>query len=154
MNNCTKKVVDCEMLLSSNDLTLEEKKNNLKNIIFNHIEGNYADYDSSIKIDLSMSEIIQGIEKDLTRISDYEYISDILNAVVLGMEIIQNNHIHLKNNRRVKNYIEPIFSYNGDEDLISITVSANQFMYRSLSQISKYFDNKFMKNRNIRTLKI
>lgn len=154
MNNCTKKVVDCEMLLSSNDLTLEEKKNNLKNIIFNHIEGNYADYDSSISIDLSMSEIIQGIEKDLTRISDYEYISDILNAVVLGMEIIQNNHIHLKNNRRVKNYIEPIFSYNGDEDLISITVSANQFMYRSLSQISKYFDNKFMKNRNIRTLKI
>lgn len=154
MNNCTKNVVDCEMLLSSNDLTLEEKKNNLKNIIFNHIEGNYADYDSSISIDLSMSEIIQGIEKDLTRISDYEYISDILNAVVLGMEIIQNNHIHLKNNRRVKNYIEPIFSYNGDEDLISITVSANQFMYRSLSQISKYFDNKFMKNRNIRTLKI
>lgn len=154
MNNCTKKIIDCGMLLSSNDLTLEEKKNNLKNIIFNHIEGNYADYDSSIKIDLSMSEIIQGIEKDQTRISDYEYISDILNAIVLGMEIIQNNHIHLKNNRRVKNYIEPIFSYNGDEDLISITVSANQFMYRSLSQISKYFDNKFMKNRNIRTLKI
>ncbi len=154
MNNCTKKIIDCGMLLSSNDLTLEEKKNNLKNIIFNHIEGNYADYDSSISIDLSMSEIIQGIEKDLTRISDYEYISDILNAVVLGMEIIQNNHIHLKNNRRVKNYIEPIFSYNGDECLISITVSANQFMYRSLSQISKYFDNKFMKNRNIRTLKI
>lgn len=150
---CTRKVVDCGMLLSANNISEEEKKNNLKNIIYNHIEGNYADFDPSIEIDLTMIEIIKGIEKVPTRETNHEYVNDILNAIVIGMEMIQNNHIHIIRKIRKKNYLEPIFSYNDNGDLISITVTTKPFMYKSLTQVSKYFDNKFMKDRNIRTLK-
>lgn len=150
---CTRKVVDCGMLLSANNISEEEKKNNLKNIIYNHIEGNYADFDPSIEIDLTMLEIIKGIEKVPMRETDHEYVKDIFHAIVIGMEMIQNNHIHITREIRKKNYIEPVFSYNGDGDLISITVITKPFMYKSLTQVSKHFDNKFMKDRNIRTLK-
>lgn len=152
--NCTQKVMDTSIVLSTRVDSIQKRKENLKNIIFNHISNNYADFDPSLDIDMTMTKIIKKVEERLKEgEKENTYCSDIIFALITGMGLVQDSPIYLLKSHGKDRIAEPIYSYNKDGLLESITIRSRESMYKSLLQIAKYFDNRFMTDNMVRTLR-
>lgn len=152
MDDCVRRVVDCNMLLCSNNLSIDERKNNLKNVIIHFVNGSYADFDNSVNTDISMVDIVKPLEK-LDTLEKRDVSFNVLSALVLGMEMIQNSHVDLIKKRGQDRLSEPTYSYDSEGNLTAITILYRTSNYKTLCQVARYFDNRFMKNINKRTLR-
>ncbi len=155
MYNCARKVLDSSLVLTSKTLDIEIKKDNLKNIIINYILESCVDYNPSTDTNVTMVEIINTVEKRYREgKNEYYYCYDILYAIVKGMELIQDSHIDLIKSSGKDRISEPIYEFNKDGILVTITIRSRSSMYKTLLQVSRYFDKKFMNEEHKRTLKI
>ena len=150
MNHCTELISSYKNVLNDENYSQEERKGYLKNLISNYISRLSINLSPEDYTDIPLMEILSKIDENLK--SDRSYCKDLTNALILGMGIVQNQHITLTKKNGKERLSEPLFSYSSNGELSQITILSKADIYRTLLKISKYFDNRFLKTTNKRTL--